>query len=100
MSIIKVNTSFILTVPFQSYGNDFTFIVNGQEFKTSRLISDLLSPIICDIHSNDPTFDTYTINTSYPGDFSQILKLFNFQEYSISENEVPFVLEVIETQAA
>ena len=85
-----------MTVPFGSYANDFSFIVNGEEIKTSRLISDLRSPIICKIHSNDPTVDTYTINTSHHGDFSQIIKLLNFQDFSISESEVPFILEVIE----
>ena len=95
-SKIKINPSCILTVPLHTYGNDFTFIVNGEEFKTSRLISDLISPIISQIHLNDPTISTFTINTSQRGDFSQILNLFNFRDNSISMNEVPFIAEVIE----
>lgn len=93
---IYLNSSCILNVPLQTYSNDFSFIVNGAEFKTSRLISDLISPLICKIHSNDPTVNTFIINTSHQGDFSQILKIFNFQQNSISSNEIPFILEVIE----
>lgn len=39
--------SSILNVPFQKYEKDFTFVVNGEEFKTNRFISDLLSPVLC-----------------------------------------------------
>lgn len=93
---IKLTTSCILSVPFQIYENTFTFIVNGKEFKTSRIISDLISPEISRIHSIDPTVETFTINTSHQGDFTQILNLFNFQDNLISSVEVPFILEVIE----
>ncbi|KAK8887461.1 hypothetical protein M9Y10_038506 [Tritrichomonas musculus] len=93
---IKTTSSCLLKVPFQTYEKDFSFVVNGEEFKTSRLISDLLSPVICQIHSNDPTISTFAINTSQKGDFSCFLNLFNFQDYPIPSNEVPFILEVIE----
>lgn len=46
----------ILNVPFQIYQKDFTFFVNDEEFKTNKIISDILSPKICQIHYNDPTF--------------------------------------------
>ena len=67
---LQLKTSSILNVPLQSYFDDFSFIVNGKEYKTSRLISDLLSPKICEIHANDPTFDIFTIKTQQKGDFS------------------------------
>lgn len=96
MSQIELKTSSILTVPLQTYNEDFTFIVNGTEFKTKRLIADLLSPKICQIHSNDPTIYTFAINTSQNGDFSRILNLSNFNKQSIPESELPFIIEVIE----
>lgn len=86
----------ILNVPLQTYCNDFSFIVNGQEIKTTRLISDLLSPKISQIHHNDPTFNQITINTCQPGDFSHILNLINFQENTFPDDELPFIIEVIE----
>lgn len=96
ISTIQIKPSCILTVPLQTYDNEFTFIVNNEEFKTSRLISELLSPIICQIHSSDPTIDKFIINTSQQGDFSRVINLFNFRQNNIQENEIPFIQEVIE----
>lgn len=93
---LQLNPSSILSVPLQTYNDDFTFIINGQEFKTSRLVSDLLSPSICRIHINDPTFDRFHIDTKQRGDFSLILQLLTFSELSIPSNETDFIIEVIE----
>ena len=93
---IQLEPSTILNVPLQSYASDFTFVVNGKENKTSRIIADLLSPAICRIHSNDPTFNRFVINTQHQGDFSHIIELITFHQINISSNEVGFVSEVIE----
>lgn len=93
---MQLKTTSILNVPLKTYLNDFTFIVNHVEYKTSRLVSDLLSPKICQIHSNDPTYDTITINTPHKGDFSNIIKLVNFEEVKLPEKDIPFISEVIE----
>ncbi|KAK8888373.1 hypothetical protein M9Y10_039443 [Tritrichomonas musculus] len=93
---ISLQPCTIVNVPIQTYDKDFTFIVNGEEIKTSRIISDLLSPIICRIHSNDPTVDVFIINTQQKGDFSRILDLVNFQDINLPSNEVEFISEVIE----
>lgn len=60
---MRLNSSSIMKVPLRFYQDDFTFIVNGEEFKTSRIFSDLISSKISQMHSNDPTFDTFYINT-------------------------------------
>ncbi|KAK8838621.1 hypothetical protein M9Y10_032655 [Tritrichomonas musculus] len=96
MSHIQLEFSSILQVPLQNYYNDFTFIVNGQEFQTSSLISDLLSPKISQIHTNDPTFDIFTINIEEHGDFSHILQLVNFKSNELPEDEIPFVTHILE----
>ncbi|KAK8854452.1 hypothetical protein M9Y10_017014 [Tritrichomonas musculus] len=96
MSHIQLEYSSILQVPLQNYYNDFTFIVNGQEFQTSSLIADLLSPTISQIHTNDPTFDTFTINIEEQGDFSHILQLVNFKSNELREDEIPFVTHILE----
>lgn len=93
---VYLDTASILTVPFQTYEPNFSFIVNGKEFKTSRLILDILSPVICKLHSNGPTLGTFTINTQNNGDFTHILNLINFQSITFSEDEVPFFSEVVE----
>lgn len=92
---LKLKTSSVLQLSLQSYSNDFSFIVNGEEFKTSRVISDLLSPCISKIHLNDPTFNRITINTQNQGHFSYILNLINFEINNIPNDEIPFLSEII-----
>lgn len=94
-SYLKLNQSSILNVPFQMY-DEFLFIVNGKEFKTTRLISDLLSPKICKIHINDPTINQFIINTTQEGDFNHILKLVNFEKNEVNQNEIEFITEIVE----
>lgn len=96
MSQIQLKTSSIKEVPLQSYEKDFTFIVNGDKFHTSKIESDLLSSKINQIHINDPTFNTFIVNTRTRGDFSNLFRLFNFSTLQISEDEIEFLIEVFE----
>lgn len=93
---MQLRPSSILNVPIQNYDNDFSFVVNGKLFKTSKIVSDLLSPTICRLHSNDPTIDVFNINTSHQGDFSRILNLVNFNKTEITDKDLPFLSEVFE----
>lgn len=95
-NIIQLEVSSISRVPLQKYEKDFTFFVNGEEFKTTKIISDILSLKISNMHQVDPTFDTVSITTIAKGDFSHILDLINFDKYSIPQNELQFFCEVIE----
>lgn len=92
---IQLKTSSINNIPFQSY-DEFVFIVNGKEYKTSRIISDLLSPKVCQLHLSDPTINKYTFKTKHKGDFSQFLKLINFERLEQTETDYDFIMEVIE----
>lgn len=96
VSKIQLKTSSILNVPLQNYSEEFTFVVNGKEFKTTRLVSELISPEVCKIHFNDPTIDRFCIETVEEGDFSHILNLANFNEVEISAKETDFLTEVLE----
>ena len=93
---IQLQITSILSVPIDSYSKDFMFIVNGEEFQTTKIISDLLSPKISQIHKIDPTFDTYTILTRNRGNFSSFLRLINFSEETIPNNDLPFLLEILD----
>lgn len=94
-SKIHLDTSSILNVPLYSY-DEFIFLVNGEEFKTSRIISDLLSPKICQMHLSDPTYNTFSFNTCHIGNFSFILDLLNFKQIDIPDSDLQFIMEVIE----
>ena len=95
-SYLQLKTTCILNIPIESY-DLFTFIVNGKEFQTSRLISDLLSPKICRIHSIDPTIDRFFVNTKNAGDFGHILELVNFERKEITEDETLFICEILDS---
>lgn len=86
----------ILGIPLQKYDNDFTFVVNGKLFKTSRIVADLLSPKIAQMHFNDPTSCEYSIQTNENGDFQKILNLINFERIDILPNEIPYIHEILE----
>lgn len=92
---ITLDTKSILRVPLQSY-DEFYFIINQKKYKTTRIISDLLSQRICQIHQCDPTYDSFEFTTQSEGDFSIILDLVNFQSKQISIKECPFISEVCE----
>ena len=94
-SKIHLDSSCILNVPLHSY-DEFVFLVNDEVFKTTRLISDLLSPKICKIHISDPTINEFTIKTHHKGNFSYILNLVNFKQNDIPNEDLPFVKEVID----
>lgn len=93
---LQLKKSSILYVPFSSFTNDFTFIVNGEEFKTSRVISDIISPKISQMHASDATIDRFTINTKHSGNFTNFLQLINFKRQDIQKSEVLFINEVLE----
>lgn len=93
---IKLRESAIIKAPFNMYEKNFVFIVNGKEFPTSRFIADLLSPKIRQLHSIDSSSSSFIIDTQESGDFSILLDLINFDQNNISEQELPFISEVIE----
>ena len=93
---MRLNSSSIMKVPLRFYQDDFTFIVNGEEFKTSRIISDLISPKVSQLHFTDTPIDYFTINTTSKGDFSQILDLVNFETYEFPSKDLPFISEVLQ----
>lgn len=93
---IKLQTESILQIPLNQYEKNFTFIVNGKSYYTSKFIADLLSPKISNIHRIDPTVDEFVIKTHINGDFEQFLSLNNFKEEYLSEKELHFFLEIIE----
>ncbi|KAK8898307.1 hypothetical protein M9Y10_000590 [Tritrichomonas musculus] len=95
MSIIKLNLSSILEILLQTYKKDFLFIVNGKEYKTSRLVADLLSPIICKLHFSDPTASTFTITTQNNGNFLNILELVSSKAITFTDDEIPYLSEII-----
>lgn len=96
------DTEFILSVdprkiPFQHYQKDFTFVVNGKEYQTSRYIADLLSPQICQYHFTDETINSFNISVDLQDDkcdFTEILSLISFEKKPIKNENLDFYIKI------
>lgn len=75
---------------FDKYEKNFTFIFNGKEYETNRIVADLLSPVIRDLHLTNPTMNTFYINTKTNTnfDFTKILSLISFEPKKIPKEEI------------
>lgn len=89
-SSVNFLTNVITQVPLKIYEKDFTFVVNGQKFKTSKIVSDLISPKISKIHHNDPTLSEFFITTKTRVSSD----LISFEPKQINEDEIEFVSEI------
>ncbi|KAK8895388.1 hypothetical protein M9Y10_023851 [Tritrichomonas musculus] len=90
---ITLSTDSIKEIPFDRYEKNFTFIVNGKEYKTNRFVADILSPKICHLHFTDETIDTFTITTKNEStniDFSSFLSLINFHPKTLTKEELDY----------
>lgn len=96
VTIIKTNkklrTDSILYVPLTDYGEDFTFIVNNEEFLTNKFSADLLSKM----HLTDPTLSQYCINAGNKRNFQNFLDLLTFKTKDIEQKNLSFICELIE----
>lgn len=82
-------------IPLDKYEKNFVFIVNEKRYQACRLVADLLSPTISQLHYSDPTINEFHINTRNVGNFQHILNLTNFDNNIISESEIPFINEIL-----
>lgn len=93
---IRLSTKSMLNVSLVNCDETFTFIVNNQEYKSTRITALLLSSRIQKNYSCDATCNKMNINTNNKGNFQNILDLTKFHSIRIPENEISFVIEVIQ----
>lgn len=78
-------------LPFQKYDKDFTFILNGKRYQTTRVIADLLSPIVRKLHYVDESVDEFFINNEEEQIedeyFENFLKLCTFDIFELNSKE-------------
>lgn len=94
-SVIKLSPNRMKEIPVDNYERNFTFYVNGESYPTCRLFADLLSPKICQLHFSDPTSNEYYITTKHHGNFQHVINLINYEDQFITDNEIPFILEIL-----
>lgn len=89
-------------IPIDLYEKDFTFIVDGEEIRTSRILADLLSPIIRQYHYIDNTINTFHITTHHrisndtkERPFEIFLKhIKNHEKMNLREDEKEYLKEI------
>lgn len=88
----SINIKCFEAIPFDKYPKDFTFVVNGKRYETSRIVADYLSPIIRKYHYQDETINEFFINSSIQTNendyFSSFLELFKFDKiYNLNQTQ-------------
>ena len=87
----QLNKSNLKDIPFDKYSNDFTFIVNGKRYETSRFLADILSPYLRKLHYSNNSINEFSINTTNSKTlheashdyFSEFLNLVTFDEIQV-----------------
>lgn len=92
----------VKSIPFQNYENNFTFFVNGKQYKTNRFIADLLSPKIRNYHFSDQSIDKFDIdisnfnrnkkNSNEKDYFDEFLGLSSFSNVKLDPNRLKYFL--------
>ena len=92
----------VKNIPIDKYEQNFTFIVNGKRYQTSRVKADLLSPVVSGYHLIDESIEEMSITTKGGKEketqteidyFSDFLKLTDFSTKSIDENHRKHYIE-------
>lgn len=86
----SLKTKCVKKLPFDIYEKNFTFIVNGKKYQTNRVIADLISPLVCQMHYSDSSNDEFFINFVNNNEdekdyFEDFLSLCTFEETEIND---------------
>ena len=83
----SIDINNLKTIPFDKYEKRFTFIKNGKRYETSRIVADILSPIIRRMHFIDESLHefSFTIKETKSEEdyFLSFLKLASFNNIKI-----------------
>lgn len=93
---VKYDISTFKGIPLHEIGPSFKFLVNNDEFQTSRIIAQILCPKIRDQNSENCDLNEFRINTGgEDGDFLKFFELLNAGSIEFLEAEIPFASLVL-----
>ena len=90
-----LNPDNIKHISFDSFENDFIFIVNGKSYRTNRFVADLISPKISNLHKIDGSISSFEITTGVNGDFNKILEYAKMKEIELETDELRYFLTIM-----
>ena len=85
----------IRRINFDKLEQDFSFIVNGEIYKTNSLVANVLSPRISNMFEQNSEISYYEINTQYEGDFNRILEYGELKTINVQPNEKRYFRNVM-----
>lgn len=93
----SIDINNLKTIPFDKYEKRFTFIKNGKRYETSRIVADILSPIIRRMHFIDESLHefSFTIKETKSEEdyFLSFLKLASFNNIKIDYEQQKHFME-------
>lgn len=96
-----LSTNNLNNIPFHKYPKDFSFIINGRSFATTRIEADILSPIIRKLHFTDESIKEFHLDVQVPDSnessmnhyFEEFLNLCTFGNITIDSNRQSYFSE-------
>ena len=85
--LTNINLKNIQRVHFDKFEKDFSFIVNGQIYKTNSFVANILSPHISKMTDENMNVRYYQVNTKHDGDFNRIIENGEMKSMNIKEEE-------------
>ena len=91
----RIDLKNLLDINLNKFEKDFIFIVNDQEYKTNRIVAEVLSPKIRKIQQIDESNSVFRMNIQQEGNFNKVLELGELKEIDILPNEVEYFQNVL-----
>ena len=82
-------------IEFDKFDQDFSFIVNGKEYKTNSVVANILSPNISNMFAKNMNLSYYEINTESHCDFNKIIHFGEMKAIDLNDEEKKFFLFVM-----
>ena len=75
--------------------NDFTFIIAGKRYETTKFFASFLSPVVAQVILTDPTADTFEIPIEDPGhSFAFVMQLMTGERVNLPMAKLQFFREI------
>ena len=91
----KIGNANIQRIQFDKFEKDFSFIVNGKEYKTNSFVASILSPTISKEFEENMNKSYYEINIEQEGDFNRIIEYGEMKEVDIKPEENQYFKNVM-----
>ena len=94
-SFSKIGIDNLMRIHLDKFEKDFAFIVNGEIYKTSSFVANILSPNVSNMLIENMNSSYYEIMTKNKGDFNRIIEYGEMKAINISEEEKQYFKNIM-----